>query len=62
MRVSYDGVVSVDWADDGTVEDVILQGEGGLDEITVQITNLHLGNLISDHTNCFCGEILVSFI
>ena len=26
LRVSYDSVVSVDWADDGMVEDVILQG------------------------------------
>ena len=60
MRVSYDSVVSVDWADDGMVEDVILQ-----DRITtekVQITNLHPGYLISDHINRFCGEILVSVI
>ena len=36
LRVSYDSVVSVDWADDGLVEDVTLQEQGGLDGLTAQ--------------------------
>ena len=41
LRVSHDGVVTVDWIDDGGVEDVTLREhegrEGGLDKITLQI-------------------------
>ena len=41
LRVSHDGVVTVDWIDDSGVEDVTLREhegrEGGLDKITLQI-------------------------
>lgn len=63
LRVSYDGVVSVDQADDGLVEDVTLQEQGGLDGLTAQYisTNNQSTPWKSDHTNGFCGEILVFF-